>query len=410
MNDIHTGWPWQADRLGWQWNADCFIEERSEEKIILRNDASGALVALSSGEYELLQMMFPHPEAAEAADDAGYSDEELFDGEGFSVDDDTLQAIIAQAKTLELIVPAGRKRRTKRHSTLYLMLLYIVGRITGLLQHLTRQPLRTECTGNWRFFKLFSIHLGGGRLEKLATSRGFQKLLPHAYFAVLALLLAALLPHLHDFRLCGFEATDVSWVGLFFALLGCICLCLVWHETGHYVLYKRYDGTGNRMGAGLLFGFFPVFYTQIDEIHLWADRRRRMLLTGGGILADLIPFLALSLLLCVWHTPCFAQLLADCLFFYYAGQTFTNLNFFVPGTDGYYLFEELTGTERLYGRAYEACRSLPRHLFRRGQTSPLTPGEALLVLWFAVCCLAVTAYWLAVTLFFFFPLWSNLIV
>lgn len=38
--------------------------------------------------------------------------------------------------------------------------------------------------------------------------------------------------------------------------------------------------------------------------------------------------------------------------------TLININFFIPGTDGYYIFSDLIGKNRLYGDSYEEMRRL----------------------------------------------------
>lgn len=382
----------------WHWNPDFLVESGNSESLVIRNDITGALVALSRAEYDLLQ-------AYGVNNDYKFMQEAL---NGYELDEDVFHSVIRNAQQLDILIPAtiGTTDKKRRQSTLKMKLVYIANRLVSLLQLFTRRPLRAECSGNLRFFKLCSIDLEGGLLHRMATSRHFQQIVPAAYLLSLACLITVLAFHAGSLQFAGFAMNHINVWALFITMLAAICLCLFWHESGHYIVYKRYGGCSDRMGMGTLFGFFPVFYTQIDQIHLWTDRRQRILLTAAGMLADVLSMLALTVLLSVWHRVCFFNLLIDCMFFYYVMQMITNLNMFIPGTDGYYLFEELTGRERLYGRAFETARSCWREIFR-GHWPKISLKQWLQIIYFILCCICITCYWAFAVVWITFPLWAG---
>jgi len=381
----------------WQWNPAFFVESSNDDNLVLRNDMTGTLVVLSRAEYDLLQ---------------AFSTNNRYDFVSkamaeYEISEHLFQSVVRKAQQIDILIlsASAAQDRKRRQSLLKLKLIYLANLFVSLLQHFTRRPLRAECTGNLRFFKLCSIDLKGGLLYHLATNRRFQKALPFVYFTCLAGLIVLVICSFDTFQFAGFAVEHISVYGLFFALLFSICLCLFWHECGHYIIYKRYGGDCDRMGLGTLFCFFPVFYTQVGQINLWTDRRKRLLLTAAGIMADIMVLLALSAVLSVWHRACFFNLLLDCLFFYYIVQIITNLNVLIPGTDGYYLFEELLGCERLYGRAFETFKSLWRGIIGAEKTQFSLRQFGLLV-YFILCCINITGYWVFVVLWLTFPSWA----
>ncbi len=390
----------------WRLNTDFLIFNRNGGEIILRNDRDGALLSLSEGEYRLLRFYTEQ-------NDYGHVRKRMPDTD---VSENVFQQVISRSRELGLLVRGETSMKRRRQNGLQTMLYYLGNRWVSLLSHLFRRPLTAEFNGNLRFFKCFSIDLEGSWCQTLAQSVRFQKMLPWLY-ALLCLcltLLPLLLPQA-DFAFRGFAMRRIPVFGLFICLFFSIFICLFFHEMGHYLLYKRYGGQTNRMGVALMYVVFPVMYTQIDQVCLWKDRKRRIQVSAAGLLTDFLVALTLLQVICLYPESDFVSLLADCLFFYVVIEMMANLNLLFPGTDAYYILEDLTGQERLFGNAYEASREWWKSVFgkdvslRQRWQRLMSTGKKtwLQLLYFLFCCLCITGYWAAITLLLTFPLWSN---
>lgn len=163
-------------------------------------------------------------------------------------------------------------------------------------------------------------------------------------------------PHL--FSLGGAMAFGVA---LFFAKL-----C---HEFGHAFMAKRAGCRVQSMGVAFMV-LLPLFYTDVSDAWRVNDRRARLLIGAGGIMAELL--LAVLALL-AW------SLLPDgparTAAFMLASATWittlvVNLNPFMR-FDGYFLVSDLWEVDNLQGRAFALCRwRLREALFGYGQPAP----------------------------------------
>jgi len=166
----------------------------------------------------------------------------------------------------------------------------------------------------------------------------------------------ATFPHL--FSLGGALAFGVA---LFFAKL-----C---HEFGHAFMAKRAGCRVQSMGVAFMV-MLPMFYTDVSDAWRVNDRRARLLIGAGGVLAEL---LLASIALLAW------SLLPDgparTAAFMLASATWmttlvTNLNPFMR-FDGYFLLSDFWEVDNLQGRAFALCRwHLRETLFGYGEPAP----------------------------------------
>ena len=166
----------------------------------------------------------------------------------------------------------------------------------------------------------------------------------------------ATFPHL--FSLGGALAFGVA---LFFAKL-----C---HELGHAFMAKRAGCRVQSMGVAFMV-LLPLFYTDVSDAWRVNDRRARLLIGAGGVLAEL---LLASIALLAW------SLLPDgparTAAFMLASATWlttlvVNLNPFMR-FDGYFLLSDLWEVDNLQGRAFALCRwRLGEALFGYGKQAP----------------------------------------
>ncbi|WP_043311685.1 HlyD family efflux transporter periplasmic adaptor subunit [Pseudomonas sp. ML96] len=141
------------------------------------------------------------------------------------------------------------------------------------------------------------------------------------------------------------------------------------HEFGHAYMAKRAGCRVQSMGLAFMV-MLPMFYTDVSDAWRVNDRRSRLLIGAGGVLAELV--LACIALL-AW------SLLPDgparTAAFMLASATWIttliiNLNPFMR-FDGYFLLSDLWGVDNLQGRGFALCRwRLREALFGYGEPAP----------------------------------------
>lgn len=166
----------------------------------------------------------------------------------------------------------------------------------------------------------------------------------------------ATFPHL--FSLGGALAFGVA---LFFAKL-----C---HEFGHAFMAKRAGCRVQSMGVAFMV-LLPMFYTDVSDAWRVNDRKARLLIGAGGVLAEL---LLASMALLAWSflpdgpARTAAFMLASAT---WITTLVVNLNPFMR-FDGYFLLSDFWQVDNLQGRAFALCRwRLREFLFGYGAAAP----------------------------------------
>lgn len=141
------------------------------------------------------------------------------------------------------------------------------------------------------------------------------------------------------------------------------------HEFGHAFMAKRAGCRVQSMGLAFMV-LFPLFYTDVSDAWRVNDRRARLLIGAGGVLAEM---LLACIALLAW------SLLPDgparTAAFMLASATWittvvVNLNPFMR-FDGYFLVSDLWEVDNLQARAFALCRwHLREKLFGYGVPAP----------------------------------------
>jgi len=141
------------------------------------------------------------------------------------------------------------------------------------------------------------------------------------------------------------------------------------HEFGHAYMAKRAGCRVQSMGLAFMV-MLPMFYTDVSDAWRVNDRRSRLLIGAGGIMAELI--LACIALLAWSLMPDGPARTAA---FMLASATWIttlviNLNPFMR-FDGYFLLSDLWGVDNLQNRGFALCRwHLRETLFGYGEPAP----------------------------------------
>ncbi|UCP00899.1 biotin/lipoyl-binding protein [Metapseudomonas lalkuanensis] len=141
------------------------------------------------------------------------------------------------------------------------------------------------------------------------------------------------------------------------------------HEFGHAFMAKRAGCRVQSMGLAFMV-LLPMFYTDVSDAWRVNDRRSRLLIGAGGVLAELV--LAVLALL-AWSLLPDGPLRTSAFMLASATWITTlliNLNPFMR-FDGYFLLTDLWGVDNLQTRAFALCRwRLREALFGYGEPAP----------------------------------------
>ncbi len=141
------------------------------------------------------------------------------------------------------------------------------------------------------------------------------------------------------------------------------------HEFGHAFMAKRAGCRVQSMGLAFMV-LLPMFYTDVSDAWRVPDRRSRLLIGAGGVLAELL--LAVLALL-AWSLLPDGPLRTSAFMLASATWITTlaiNLNPFMR-FDGYFLISDLWGVDNLQARAFALCRWRMREtLFGYGEPAP----------------------------------------
>lgn len=144
-----------------------------------------------------------------------------------------------------------------------------------------------------------------------------------------------------------------SWQGTVYIAVA-LALAKTVHEFGHAVTAKRSGCRVPTMGVALMV-LYPVLYTDLTDTWRLTDRRRRMLIGAGGMLAEgalaAIALLAWSVLPDGPVRSAAFTLAAVSL----VGTLVVNASPFMR-FDGYFLLSDLLGVENLQGRSFALGR------------------------------------------------------
>ncbi|MDH4557003.1 HlyD family efflux transporter periplasmic adaptor subunit [Pseudomonas sp. BN417] len=141
------------------------------------------------------------------------------------------------------------------------------------------------------------------------------------------------------------------------------------HEFGHAFMAKRAGCRVQSMGLAFMV-LLPMFYTDVSDAWRVNDRRSRLLIGAGGVLAELV--LAVLALL-AWSLLPDGPMRTSAFMLASATWITTlviNLNPFMR-FDGYFLLSDLWAVDNLQARAFALCRwRLREALFGYGEPMP----------------------------------------
>jgi len=322
------------------------------------------------------------------------------------IDENIINTLIDKAIKLKVLCRKDNVFNKKYKTGSPLQYLFV--KIIFFLNVIFRVNIVPVFDGGFRFFKLFYYDFSCSRLKNFLTNKGVQIFIK--WTVPLLIIAEVLVIFLGNAKLIVPVSAFIV-IHPFFQIIIVMFLiffCLTVHELAHYFVYKLYGGTSNEIGAGLMYVIFPVMYVNTINVYYWKNKAQKILLSSAGIIADIIICMSIIILLKYYHVPNVCTVSLSYILFYYIFFTLININFFIPGTDGYYIFSDLIGKNRLYGDSYEEVRRLIGEIIIH-RVKKKNNAQIICCLYFIICVINITIYWGTFVLLFTLPIWINYI-
>ncbi|HXF48189.1 MAG TPA: efflux RND transporter periplasmic adaptor subunit [Verrucomicrobiae bacterium] len=172
------------------------------------------------------------------------------------------------------------------------------------------------------------------------------------------------------------------------------------HEFAHAITLKHFGGEVRQMGFLLLY-FQPCFYCDVSDAYLFAEKRKKILVTFAGVIFQIFLW---SLATLAWHLLPEGSALGHLFFIASAFTMLTtlfNLNPLIK-LDGYYILTDWVGIPNLRAKAFGFLKAklLQVAFGARPALPPYTPREKRIFLLYGVSGLVYSFLFLG-----FFFLW-----
>ncbi|NAW50202.1 hypothetical protein GNY06_01965 [Elizabethkingia argentiflava] len=311
-------------------NKNIQVFHKDKENMLLKVGKEPNLISISHIEYRILEY---YSKVLNADKVIMYFQNEV------NIDKQDLKKLIRIAESNRLIISSEENERDKR-----------------LFIHLILRR-------NRKIFEIFNVDFTNTIMERFFENKIFQKLL----ICLLAFMTAYFVYNLVitplNFRENYLEmlySVPVSFSSIVGFIYLSVTVSLFIHELGHYFVYKQVGGKGSVFGLGLMYFILPIIFHRAFINNL-SNKKAIILTYSGGIILDFFTFLFL-----LYFTKNYYQIypilafLGYCLMTSLLIRSFFNLNFFLPGTDGYYIFTEIIERPDLHDTSKAAFKSLFR--------------------------------------------------
>jgi putative peptide zinc metalloprotease protein len=384
------------------------VMDTEGELLILRSSINSVSIKISASEYDMLK------------DFSGDNDLEgvfLKYSALFEMDRSMLCELIARARKLRLLIRdeelASYRAAATQHLNFFSGLLNAVLLVVQRwLKSMLKLNMIIEMRGNGRFYKVFAFNLRNTMFEDICSSRLGQRI----FFVAMIFLFAIFAT---DPLVSGKTMGDMllspanEGMPVFFGLVllsVLVAFSYLIHELGHYVVYKYFGGTSSEMGFAFLYVFLPVVYTSTDTMYFWSNKWKKIAVEGAGLLTDVA--MAMCLIFLAGHFPEGPlQATRSILFIFILVRIAANLNFFIPGTDGYFIVSDFFNVENLFEKCYANVKSDFREIaaghvlvFVRSFGRQWTSHTYIYISWFFVAL-----HWTSVFIILFLPFYLSML-
>ncbi|MEZ0609792.1 M50 family metallopeptidase [Fibrella sp. WM1] len=308
------------------------------DSVLLKNHQTGKLKLIGNREWSIIQA---------CAEDRLTELYQLFQA-------DYMHRVIAKGLEMQILCPANQVNQTDSSAPPTTWL----GKVGAWVSRVSGGRIRFDMRGDFSMFRVFTLRLHKGnlfeslRLPWVAATYGVLLL------SLLVLMLVAPTTLRETFFTVSNRVTHQIALFVVLTFFSSYVVGMI-HEMGHYIIYKSMGGQSNQIGFALKFLVMPTLYVNTDTVHLWKKRWKRILVSFGGSIMDAT--VGLIIVVLIRHQ---GLNFPNAAFFGYMMlisvtiKLIFNLNFFVHGTDGYFILSDLLGRNNIQKTAQAAKNQL----------------------------------------------------
>lgn len=322
-------------------NTNNIIYEKSNGIILFINKESDQVIKISELEYELVLRLCQ----------LDTEDQIIKEHQDSGVTKEFLAMLVETAVTLRLLINEENIFEHGRNR----LATFLYNTCEKLLSK--QKSLRPEFKKTFLLYKVFSFDGSQTWLGKAFS----KKIMARVFLSVLLSLSSILMIWLmYSYNLNWFLSIfRASIVKVHFSPYKFLLLCQllvtttwIWHEIGHYIIYKSYAGKKDEFGIGLLYFFLPVLFVSTNSVSLWDNKLKKVLVSLGGTVFDLVFIIGALVFITVNHaTMPAATVILSISIFSILFRFIFNLNCFLPGSDGYFILSDTLGINNLYKKS-----------------------------------------------------------
>ncbi len=344
------------------------------EVLILKNNNNDKLVKLASIEYSLLCKYAENHSISETLNFAVSQE--------VDVSIEQIIQLVETAKDLNLLVLSDKKEKiqekqpkNRKSNSIYALFFIQLSRHLASFFRFTKLDkigVKPEFKGDFRFYKLFSINISNTFISRIIVK-------PYAITALIPIVFIVVFCFFKLFEIQNFDIFTSRTFGgilmtqitlnkfvIFFILLIGIITTSFFHEVAHYFAYKQMNGKTNEFGFAMMNYFLPVVYVSTNSVYLWDKKWKKILVSSAGILLDIFMIFCLYALIASHSLKSFPNLtfISFLMMLYLIFRTLINVNFLIPGTDGYFIFVDIFNLKNFYKTTFNSTKLIFRSLFR----------------------------------------------
>jgi len=394
------------------------FEQSIEENniIILQNKKNNALIRIAKSEYKLLQKFSDCQSITDTFNEAGIQDVEITF--------DRLILLIEKAKELHLLINNQylEKHKPKKevaephYSLIVLYLLQALRAFFKLLQ-INKIKVKSEFIGTFRFYKLFSVDISNTFISRIVGKKLSTFVVLFCLLLIITLIIKSLTGKVENMfngpSIGGILMSDVTLNKYlsFFIIFGSIILTSFVHEFAHYFVYRKLGGKTNEFGFALMNYFIPVVYVSTNSVYFWKEKWKKILVSSAGVIVDFLFIVLIYSLLVTQSLKSYPNitfvsfLVMICIIF----RTIININFLIPGTDGYFIFVDLLNIKNFYVLTYNDTRIIIKAIWHI-DLKQFSSVRIIHFVYFILSWASVVVISLLVLLSIIYPLISDFII
>lgn len=359
------------------------IAEYDNDLILIKNMYSNRVVKLSSTEFEIIKEYGKNNSFSWVIEK--FSDE-------FTLENDLLTKIIDYAKNLNILKEINSEENIGKQKHEHDYILRPIYYFFTLLR-LNKLGLVLDFKGNFNLIKLFNWKIKSSSFSR-TTYIGLIY-----FFAIFLSLYTFFSVENIDFNFILFNIgnTSIYKIVLIGLPLGLIASFL--HEFAHFSMYRLFGGKQNEMGLALMYRIIPVFYTCTEDMILWKNKYKKALVGLSGFISDLF-FMCIFILIQQNLSLGILNSLISFLIFSLFIKTIYNLNPFSPGSDAYFMINDLLNFESPFTKAHMEIKKILKFNWRE-------KINVLSILYGFICYINISIYLLLFASLLTLPIWIK---